>query len=259
MIDNQKIDKNKQHWNKAFEGFRGWCALPTWGPYEIGKDDPSLIGEIKDKTFLEICCGSGHSIRYLLDNGAEKVYALDFSEEQIKLAKKLNAKNIVSDKVVFLNQAMEQDYGLSEEIDTVFSIYGMPWTVDPEATLKNIYTSLKPGGKFVWSWDHTIFKNSIFVDGKVVVEHDYQDEDDIWKTSNSIGNSEYCISTKKISTWFALLKKAGFSVNRYLEPQPVNLDENISEISSPEMAAYYDARKLSKLPYVMIFECIKPS
>jgi SAM-dependent methyltransferase len=251
-----KLEANKTNWNLSYGNFNGWGALPTWGPYEVGKDDPSLIGDIEGKTFVEIACGSGHSVKYLLDRGARKVYGLDFSEEQIRVAEEVNAEYVKSGRAEFHVCPMEERVALPEEVDTVFSIYGLGWTVDPVTTLKNIYSYLKPGGRFVWSWDHSVLSDADVDNGTVVVKHSYHDESEVRLEKWSKGDDAY-ITYRKTSTWFALLRDAGFTVNRYLEPEAVNLNENIEAISGSKMAAYYAPEKVTKLPWVFIFECIK--
>jgi len=254
-MDDSKIKINQKNWNKTYTQFEGWCALPTWGPYEVGKDDSSLIGEIKGKTFLEICCGSGHSIKYLIENGAEKVYAIDFSENQIQLAKNTNKDHL--DKVEFILSSMENLISLPEKVDVVFSVYGIGWTLDPVSTFNNVFSYLKPGGKFVWSWDHGVFLNSKAQDGDIIIEGSYHNESEHYLEGFRSGEGVYQIF-RKSSTWFSLLRNAGFEINRYLEPKPINLNEDIATISSIDMAKYYSQIKGEKLPSVIIFECIKP-
>ncbi|MEI7462804.1 MAG: class I SAM-dependent methyltransferase [Candidatus Taylorbacteria bacterium] len=204
-MDDSKIKANQNNWNKTYTQFEGWCALPTWGPYEVGKDDPSLIGKVEGKIFLEICCGSGHSIKYLIENGAKKVYAIDFSENQISLAKKTNATNL--DKIEFILSPMEKIVDLTE---------------------------------------------------KVVTEGSYHDESEHHLKTFQSGEGVYQVF-RKSSTWFNHLRDAGFEINRYLEPKPININEDIATISSSEMADYYTPMKGEKLPSVIIFECIKPN
>lgn len=251
-----RIQTNKDKWNQTFKSFEGWCALPTWGPLGIGADDPTLIGDIQGKTFVEVCCGSGHSIKYLLDNGAQKVYALDFSEAQLDLAKKLNADHLKEGKVEFFCQPMEEPLLLSEPVDVVFSIFGIGWTTDPRKTFKNMYSYLKPEGRFIWSWDNTIFTDSSVDGDKIILQHSYNDESEIRVQSKTGG--EVYITYRKVSTWFRLLRETGFVVNRFLEPTPTNLQEDIVSIAGPAMAQYYQPKKVEMLSPVMIFESVRP-
>lgn len=253
-MNNFRLQTNQRNWDKTYSQFKGWCALPSWGPFEVGKDNPSLIGKIKDKTFLEICCGSGHSIKYLVERGAKQVYALDISSSQIKLARETNQEHL--GKIRFLHGPMEQRIQIPEKVDVVYSIYGIGWTMDPKAMFKSIYSYLKPGGKFVWSWDHGVFLNSEERGGKIITTGSYFNESIRYFKSFHNGAPAYQ-ALRKTSTWFQLLKDAGFEIQRYLEPEPLNLRENISRISGAKMGHYYSPKKASHLPTTIIFECIK--
>lgn len=255
-MNDEQLQANRENWSLSYENFRGWGALPNWGPYEVAGDDPSLVGEIEGRTFLEVACGSGHSVKYLLDRGAKKVYGLDFSEEQIRVANEVNEKYVAEGKAVFLVSPMENSIELPEQVDVVLSIYGVGWTVDPDRTFKNIYSYLKSGGKFVWSWDHSVLSDVELEAGKIVVEHSYHDESTIHLKKWSKGEDAY-LTYRKTSTWFELLRKSGFSINRYLEPEAPSFDENIALISGEKMAAYYAPEKVQKVPWVFIFECFK--
>jgi SAM-dependent methyltransferase len=259
MVNPEHLRLNQENWNKIYTKFAGWCALPAWGVYEIGTDDPSILGTVQGKIFLEMCCGSGHSIQYLVGKGAQKVYALDLSEKQLELARKNNERAIADKKVAFFHSPMEASIELPEKVDMVFSIYGMGWSLDPLATFKHIYNYLKPGGRFVWSWDHSLFSATTIEGDKVVFKKSYFDEElrerKGWKDFD--GSSVY-MANRKISTWFQYLRDAGFTINRYLEPYPININEDITTICSPEMGKYYAPLKGSTVPSTVIFECIKP-
>lgn len=99
-MSDSAIDTNKRTWDAVAPKYFGRTALPDWGVFAVERDNPSLIGEIEGKTFLEIACGSGHSINYLIQNGAARVYALDFSHTQIRLAYETNFEAIQQGKVV---------------------------------------------------------------------------------------------------------------------------------------------------------------
>lgn len=246
------ISENQKTWNAVAHEFFEANALPFWGPFGIG-DDLNLISEIKNKTFLEIACGSGRSIKYLLDNGANKVYGIDLSNVQIEEAKRFNLESIENKKAILINGNMEDKYDI-ELIDVAFSVYGIGWTQDPIQTFKNIYSYLKPGGQFIWSWEHTIYSYSAYEDGKFVVEHDYHDEEPIvlpnWKKKHNVNAH---ITYRKVSSWFKFLKGAGFEIVGYYEPKPKTLDHGSSDPTK-----YYSMQKAEKIPCSFIFVCKKP-
>lgn len=245
------LTDNEKTWDAVAGLFIEASALPVWGPFGIG-EDLNLISEITDKTFLEIGCGSGRSIKYLIDRGAKKVYGLDLSAVQIEEATRYNLVAIDEGKVKLLKGSMEERLSI-ESIDCVFSVYAIGWTADPETTLVNIYSYLKPGGTFIWSWDHTFFTDVQYEDEKYVVKYSYHDENPItlknWKEKHDVNAH---VTYRKTSTWFKLLRNAGFEVTGYYEPKPV-----IEENGSWDPKKYYSTQKAEKIPCSFIFVCKK--
>ncbi len=226
------------------------CSLPTWGPFGIG-NDLNLLSNIEGKVLLEIGCGSGRSIKYLINHGAKKVYGLDMSKVQIAEASRFNTDLIESGKVKLINGKMELKLDI-EFVDIVFSIYGIGWTYDPEATLKNIYSYLKPGGLFIWSWDHGIFSNIRYENDKYVISHSYHDEKPRLIRNWKKDGTQVYIAYRKTSTWFTLLRNAGFEVIGYHEPKPNNLNHGFKDPGK-----YYSIEKAEKMPASFIFVCKK--
>lgn len=246
------ILENQKTWDIVAPEFFNASALPVWGPFGIG-DDLGLISEIKNKTFLEIACGSGRSIKYLVDNGAKKVYGLDFSNTQIEEARRFNIEAVTNGTVELICGPMENTLNI-EPVDMVFSVYGIGWTQDPAQTLSNIYSYLKPGGQFIWSWDHAFFNDVIYEEGKFIIKGSYHDEKPIvipnWKKRPGVNA---CLTYRKTATWFKLLKEAGFTIVNYHEPKPKNGDWGAKELTR-----YYTLEKASKVPCSFIFVCQKP-
>jgi len=242
--------ENEKTWDAVADQFIEASALPVWGPFGIG-DDLNLISEIENKTFLEIGCGSGRSIKYLIDKGAEKVYGLDISSVQIAEAKRFNEVAITQNKVELIKGKMEDTLNI-DSVDVVFSVYAIGWTPDPEITLKNIYSYLKPGGTFIWSWDHALFTDVQYEDGKYVVTCAYHDEKPLtiknWKKEGVTAHITY----RKTATWFQLLRDVGFVVVGYHEPKPKNLDRGFDDPNK-----YYSIQKAEKVPASFIFVCRK--
>lgn len=245
-----RLSENEKTWDAVADYFVEASALPVWGPFGIG-DDLGLIPEIKGKVFLEIGCGSGRSIKYLCDRKAKKIYGLDISYVQLKEAESFNRKAVEEDQVELIKGKMEDRLEV-DSIDVVFSIYAIGWTVDPVATFKNIYSYLKPGGMFIWSWDHTFFTDIQYQDERYIVTYSYHDEKPIqinnWKKEGVTAHITY----RKISTWFQLLKDAGFEIVGYHEPKPKDLSRGFD---SPDK--YYSIQKAEKIPCSFIFVCKK--
>lgn len=139
-----------------------------------------------------------------------------------------------------------------EPVDYVVSVYAIGWTIAPEEVFKIIYSYLKPGGLFVWSWDHSIFTDIRYEDNKFFVEHSYHEEKPVtlrdWKKEGTTAHITY----RKTATWFQLLRDAGFNIIGYHEPAPKNLDHGHN---APEK--YYSIQKAERIPCSFIFVCQK--
>lgn len=196
-MDTEEIDRaieqNQKTWDTVADQFIEASALPVWGPFGVG-DDLNLITEIEGKIFLEIGCGSGRSIKYLTEQGAKKVYGLDLSPQQLEEAKRFNQEGI-EEGIVELIQGKMEDRLAIEQVDCIYSVYAIGWTLNPEETFKLLYSYLKPGGKFIWSWDHSFFTDVQFEDGKYVVTYAYHDEKPLaiknWKSEGVTAHLTY--------------------------------------------------------------------
>jgi SAM-dependent methyltransferase len=245
------ISENEKTWDGVADQFVDASALPVWGPFGVG-DDLNLIPEIAGKIFLEVGCGSGRSIKYLMDNGAEKVYGLDVSAVQIAEAEHYNQEKVSEGKVVLIKSPMEDLISI-EPVDIIYSVYAIGWTVDPAVTLKNIYSYLKPGGMFIWSWEHTMFPVTQYEDGKFVAHYAYHGENQIALPNWKKGTGTAYLNYRKTGTWFQFLRDAGFEIAGYHEPAPKNLSRG-----SDDPTRYYSIQKAEKVPATFIFVCKKP-
>lgn len=95
----------------------------------------------KGGTVLEVGCGNGFISREIIDRGAQ-LTAIDYSEEAIKNARKLNleGKFIVADIYKFKPQG-KFDFIICAEV-----LEHMP---DDEKALRLMFNWLKPGGKLI--------------------------------------------------------------------------------------------------------------
>ena len=174
----------------------------------------------KRKTFLEIGCGSGRSIKYLTENGAKKVYGLDLSPKQIEEATAHNQEEIKQNKVQLIRGSMEEKIKI-KPVDFVFSIYAIGWTPEPEKHLK-IFTHISNQAGYLFGvgtipsllmFSMKTENLSSFTNTMRKI-HSYQK----WK-KRCYANITY----RKTSTWFQLLRDVGFEIVEYHEPKPKNL------------------------------------
>jgi SAM-dependent methyltransferase len=247
---NSTTRRNRQTWDQVSDLFVNSSCLPIWGPFSVGQD-LKLIPEIEGKTFLEIACGSGRSLRYVLDRRASKAYGLDFSEMQLAEAARFNSEYIQAGKLQLIRSAMEERIDI-EPVDVVFSIYGIGWTDDPKKTFSNVASYLKPGGLFIWSWEHSIFADVAWDDGQYVVVRSYHDEGPVTIKDWMKQGCDVSLTHRRSSTWFSLLREAGLDVDGYFEPAPID-----AKYGHDHAAEYYSIQKARVIPSSFIFVCRK--
>ena len=252
-MDEQIIKVNREYWNENADRWFGTTALPVYGVNCVTEKDLGLFGDVSGKKLLEICCGSGHSLKYQGDHGAGELWGVDLSEKQLANAGGYLAENGYSAKLVC--GAMENDLGLPQEyFDCVYSIYGIGWTTDLDGTFRRVASYLKPEGAFIFSWHHTL----AFCVGWTP-ERGHQWEGDAMPFTRSyfdeepftmpVDGSEVILRNRKISTYVNALAKAGFRIERMVE----QTDEETLN-SKPEGCKMHKAQML---PISVIFKARK--
>lgn len=124
----------------------------TWSPdlyksnhsfvYNYGRDLLNLLDPVAGETILDLGCGTGE-LTFEISKKTSLVTGIDASEKMLSDAKK-NYPDIE-----FLNvNALEMDY--QNKFDKVFSNAVFHWIFEQEKFLKNIYNSLKSGGKLIF-------------------------------------------------------------------------------------------------------------
>lgn len=144
MKGTQMLALNKKCWETVAPYFFQVDCLPKYGPYTASEDEIRLFDSIRKKKVLDIGCGSGHSLQYMAEQGAEELWGLDLSSTQIEIANKTlkdwNPKLVCG--------AMEEEGDIPKGyFDIVYSIYALGWTSDLRKTLELIYSYVKPGGR----------------------------------------------------------------------------------------------------------------
>lgn len=222
-MDNEKIIvTNKTYWNKHADLWFGATALPSYGVHFPTEDDLHLFGNVANKKMLEICCGSGHSLKYNADRGASELWGVDLSQKQLDNAAKLLEENGYSAHLICAK--MEDELSVPKEyFDYIYSIYGIGWTTDLQGTFDKIASYLKKDGIFIFSWNHTLNyciawscdeRKDVLVDNKFVLTKSYYDETYF---KMPVHDSEIILCNRKMSTYINALAKAGFMVEQFIE------------------------------------------
>lgn len=249
MESNAEILKmNKQSWEKSADRFFGRTALPEYGPFSLTEDQLKLFGDVTDKKVLDIGCGSGHSLQYMGIKGAKELWGLDLTTKQIETAKKLLRDQQV--KVSLFESPMEENPGLpSNYFDIVYSIYALGWTVDLQRTLTNVYSYLKLGGVFIFSWEHPIHDRLAYEKSSFIFKKSYNIEGPEY---NEAWHNTAIIYHRKLSTYINTLIQSGFTIEKVIDD--VLLPE---ENRSDDPAKWYSMQRAQLVPATFIIKASK--
>ena len=247
MNINEILNLNKVGWEKSAERFFGRTALPEYGPFSLNEDQLNLFGPITDKIILDIGCGSGHSLQYMGNKGAKELWGLDLSTKQVETAEKLLRSQ--KRKVTLFQSPMEENPGLPlEYFDVVYSIYALGWTVDLQKTLSNIHRYLKPGGTFIFSWEHPLHDRFTYENASFTIKKSYNIEGPEY---NEAWHNQVVIHHRKLSTYINTLIETNFIIEKVIDD--VVLPTTITEDASK----WYSAQKATMIPATFIIKASK--
>ena len=242
---------NRAGWDVVAPRFFGAAALPKYGPFAQTEDMLDLLGNIRGQAVLEIGCGSGHSLLYLAQHGARDLWGVDLSTRQIEFAQALLQEYGASAHL--FNAPMETNPGLpAGYFDFAISIYSLGWTTDLDATLALIYSSLKPGGFYVFSWEHPFYSCLDYQAGAYVVKERYREQTFVEPAWNQV---PIVMQQRQMSTFINTALTVGFQIERLVEGE-ANLAE-ASEINSPNQ--WYSSERAQLVPPTFILKLRKPA
>jgi len=214
-----------------------------------------MFGDVTGKRMLEICCGSGHSLKYHAERDAGELWGIDLSEAQLANAARYLQETGHTAKLICA--PMESIPGIPRGyFDYVYSIYGMGWTTDLQSTFNNIASYLKKGGIFIFSWHHTLnycvaraadMSRQEWDGERLVFNRSYFDESYF---TMPVDGSEIVLCNRKISTYINALAKAGFYVEQMIEQN----DE--ASLHAPDDGSAHTA-KAKMLPISVCFKARK--
>ncbi|WP_153462130.1 class I SAM-dependent methyltransferase [Sediminibacillus terrae] len=250
-LTEELLEKNRSGWNAVAHHFNGQDALPGYGPYAQSEEELQLFGEIAGKKVLDIGFGSGHSLKYMAEKGAAELWGVDFSEEQKELA-----EITLQDHLTHLFCApMETDIGLPKAyFDYVYSIYAIGWTTDLPATFQLIYSYLKVGGSFIFSWDHPLYPHMKSEDGRFYLDASYQEEGMLQFDNFKGEKKPMAFQRRKMSTYLNALITAGFTIERVIES---DVPADLKDVKAEQSDGYYSLYKAQRFPAAMIIKAVK--
>lgn len=137
---------------------------PLWNKYKVEKSEKKSrfidnFIEKSDKKILDLGCGSGRNFF----NFEGTIYAVDFSNEMLKLAEK-NSKKFKS-KFIFKKSKTDNlpfEDNFFDKVIFVATLHCIETEKEREQTIKELFRVLKPDGKMfitVWNKNSKRWKN----------------------------------------------------------------------------------------------------
>ena len=246
---------NQKGWNLVAPQFYGGTALPQYGPLSATESELRLIDDLNGKSVLELGCGSGHTLSYLHKHKrARELWGLDLSQTQLQFTDDFLGQQDISANL-FLS-SMDENPGIPKShFDLVISIYALGWTPDIVRTISLVYSYLKPGGKFIFSWEHPVYQCVDYdpVAGKYFINHSYFDEHPEKKPSWR--GVEIVSQPRKLSTFINAICNSGLIIDRFIESEP-NISLAREQDYAPEK--WYSVPRAQLIPTTVIIRAYKP-
>jgi len=152
--------------------------------------------------------------------------------------------------VTLIEAPMEEIPGLPENyFDKAISIYALGWTVNLPKTVRNIHRSLKPGGIFVFSWEHPVHSVAEYADEQLRIRRSYVNEG--FEKHDSWRGAPIVMHYRKISTFINELIGAGFVIDKVIE------DSKVDDADTSPSSKWYSGTKARIIPATWIVKCHK--
>src|SRR5882672_7363803 len=252
MIDMEHaLATNRAGWNHVAPMFHGGTALPEYGPLAPTEDELGLLDTTSDLRALELGCGSGHSLRYLAERGAQELWGIDLSPVQIAFAEE--TLRPFAPSVRLIESPMEVNPGVPQNhFDLVLSIYGLGWTTDLRATLALVNSYLRPGGCLVVSGEHPVYGCIEWNGAQYAVSVPYfaegPGEHTSWKGVPIV------IQRRTLGTFVGQIIQAGLRVEAFVETA---LNTAAANESHSDPARWYSIPRASVMPTTFIIKARK--
>lgn len=222
-----------------------------------------LVGDFKNKVVLELGCGNGYLAPKLLVRSPKRIIMLDISEHNLEHAR----AKCTDARVSFLQQDATEPWEVdSSSVNIVYSNMMLNEVEDIKTPIEETFRVLKSGGVFVFSVTHPAWDLFVYAQEKAgLPSKKIKDLGGyFWRGYSKFimsGNSRNKPELKDkysqefevehyhrpMADYFEQLVRAGFAVNRLLEPE---LTQELLR-HNPRFAEYEDN------PIGLVFFCTR--
>lgn len=220
IYDDPTFFKGYQSLRKNNQGFNDLLEQPAMR---------SLLPELTNTTVLDIGCGLGDFARFVIEQGASSVVAIDPSVRMLEEAKKLTDKQAID----FQQVAVEHFQTAANSFDLIVSSLAFHYVSDFKATIEQLKIWLKTSGCFLFSIEHPIC--TAYPEALIKTDelgrafhpiYNYRDEGLFNQTWFVEGVKKY---HRTVANYINTLINCGFQIDAVLEPMPS--DEMIAQKS----------------------------
>ncbi|MFU2136160.1 class I SAM-dependent methyltransferase [Gallibacterium anatis] len=118
----------------------------------------AMVGDVRNKSILDLGCGTGSHLLHYLQQGAKQVIGIDLSTKMLEQAtKNLKSAGFNTDQFKLFAGAMQDlSQYTDQQFDIITSSFAFHYIEDFPALLRQIYARLQPNGYLVFSQEHPI-------------------------------------------------------------------------------------------------------
>ena len=210
--------RNRELWTRSNAEYTDESAASawaqeeiTWGMFKVPESEVGVLGDVSGLDVLDLGCGVAYFSAWLARRGA-RVVGIDVTPAQLATARRMQAEFGLEFDLV---EASAEDVPLSDaSFDLVLSEYGASIWCDPAAWIPEAARLLRPGGRLVFLRNSTLVILCSPDEGRVeqrLVRPQFGMRRFEWD-----GGVEFHLAH---GDWIALLRSAGFDVERLVELQ----------------------------------------
>ena len=146
--DNEQFFEKYSQMNRSVLGLEGAGEWKTLEP---------MLPDFSGKSVLDLGCGFGWHCLYAAQHGAKQVRGVDLSQKMLHVAAEKIAQSGLEEVISLEQGSMEAVFLPENTYDVVLSSLALHYVADFAAICRKVFSSLKPGGSFVFSVEHPIF------------------------------------------------------------------------------------------------------